>query len=127
MIFMAGFTWAILCSMWHWPWSLDGIHSAGLIWSVQEGITHMSRLCQGLEGWAHLGASLLQADSGPVHEVCPAAWSDFLDGSSGSRRTRWKLPVFLKTRPRTGIASILPYSSIGQNSHRPAQIQGEKK
>lgn len=45
--------------------------------------------------------------------------------AQGSKRARyWVLVV--KAMSRTGIASYLPYS-IGQSSHRAAQIQREEK
>lgn len=35
---------------------------------------------------------------------------------SGFQEARWKLPVFLKARPGSGIALFLPFS-VGQGNH----------
>lgn len=72
--------------------------------------------------WGHLG---LPAVLGPLpHGVPPPprlAASSMAAG--GSQRPRWKLPVLLKARPRTGMVSHLPHSA-GPHSTGPTLTQG---
>lgn len=69
-----------------------------------------SALAGWMKGWTELGMppERLSLKLGSLREL------GLLQGSSGSRRPRWKMPLLVKAKPGTGTSSHLVKAVTGQ-------------
>lgn len=80
--------------------------TARLVWKPQDDFSHMP---DSLERMARrLGRAPPPSNCrASLHLVSPPEKIKLFDESSEFEKAKWKLPVLLKARPRTGIKSLL--------------------
>lgn len=95
----------------------------GLVWSIQEDVTHM--LWQGglADWWARQASSPSLAESQGLCGLSIRAVRLINSGSSGLHEAGEEVPVLLNVRP-TGVLESPP-CTVGQGNHQSAQMQGE--